>query len=171
MPGQLVTYVPAPAHQEALQRSGPRRIDAIFMGFHESHGLIDNSCSMLVPLEALLTGSGSVRPLRTKDYRIPTKRTFPMARLREWNLMFRGARLVANCSKLEYENEVNKLTDPTTNYSPTIILEEPVGVSNKMAFKHSGPWASDPIDIIEFSNPLADQLPDGGPQTQQLMVK
>lgn len=80
--------------------------------------------------------------------------------------MLSGAQLVANCSKHDDENAANKLTDPTVNLVPTIIFEQPVGVSHKMGFEHSGPWAPDLIDNIEFSKSLADQLPEGGPAAE-----
>ena len=113
-------------------RTGPRGIDAIFIGFSESHGVIDNS-AMLIPLEPLLTGIGSIALLRTHDYNVSSPEpSFLLARLREWNLMLRGARLVADCSKEDYQNEVDKLTDPTTPYTPKIIFERPVVVSHQM---------------------------------------
>ena len=94
MPGQLVTYVPAPVHTKASMRVGTRGIDAIFVGFWEAHGEIDNS-AMLIPLEAILTGVGSISPIRTRDYKLPVERTFPMARLREWNLLLKGGSTVS----------------------------------------------------------------------------
>ena len=68
---------------------------------------------------------------------------FPLARLREWQLMLRGAQLMAKCSRDDFEKEVDKLTDPTSPYVPSIIYERPVGVSNKMGFGKTGPWIPD----------------------------
>ena len=83
MPGQLLTYVPAEIHREAFIRTGARGVDAVFIGFAESHGVIQNS-ALLIPLEALLTGSGSVKPVQNKDWKQTTPdRVFPLARLRE----------------------------------------------------------------------------------------
>ena len=72
MPGQLVMYVPAPIHIKASQGIGPRGVDAILIGFWEAHGRIDNS-AMLTPLEALLTGVGSITPIRTQDFKMPSE--------------------------------------------------------------------------------------------------
>ena len=118
--GQLVAYVPAPVHIKASQRIGPRGVDAIVVGFWETHGKIGNS-AMLIPSEALLTGVGSISPMRTRDFKLPSERTFPMARLREWNLMLKGARLVADCSDEEFKPEIDNLTDASTPHVPTVI--------------------------------------------------
>ena len=83
MPGQSVSYVPAPVQTQASMKVGPRGVDAIFIGFSESHGVIDNS-AMLIPLEPLLTGIGSIALLRTRDYKITSpEASSPLARLRE----------------------------------------------------------------------------------------
>ena len=89
MPGQLVTYVPSEDYKFAYQKAGAKGIEAIFMGFYGVHGSIDNS-GLLIPLEALLVGTGSVKPFRTKDYKVTTsERQFPLARLREWSMLLR----------------------------------------------------------------------------------
>ena len=121
MPGQLATYVPLDGHREAHQRTEPRGVDAVFVGFAESHGIIYNS-ALLIPLEAILTRVGSVRPIQTKDFKIGAEKVFPLARLREWTQMLRSARLVANCSADEYRKEVGKLCDISTPYSPSVIF-------------------------------------------------
>jgi hypothetical protein len=115
------------------------------MGFFEVHGVIDNS-AMLIPLEPLLTGSGSVRPLRTKDFRVISDRKFPLARLREWNTMLRSARLVRQCSNVEYQQEIDNLTDLSNDYRPKIVFEQPLGVSHKMGHVKTGLWMPDVID-------------------------
>ena len=93
MIGQLVTFVPAAVYQESYQRCGPRGVEAIFVGFVKENGIIKN-VAKLIPLEAVLTGSGSVRPIYTKDWRQPhSERQFPSARLRDWKLHLRGAKL------------------------------------------------------------------------------
>ena len=66
--GQLITYVPLDGHREAHQRMEPRGIEAVFVGFAESHGIIHNT-ALLIPLEAILTGLGSVKPILTKEFR------------------------------------------------------------------------------------------------------
>ena len=76
MPGQLVTYVPAEVHKQASGKTGPRGLKAIFIGFYEAHGKIDSS-GLLIPLEPLLSGVGSISPVRTKDYKIPSEASFP----------------------------------------------------------------------------------------------
>ena len=48
MPGQLVTYVPAEVHKQASGKTGPRGLEAIFIGFYEAHGKIDSS-GLLIP--------------------------------------------------------------------------------------------------------------------------
>ena len=128
MPGQLVTCVTAPVHTKASHRIGPRGVDAISVGFWEAHGRIDNG-AMLIPLETLLMGVGSITPIRTRDFKMLSERTLPMARLREWNLMLRGARLVANCSSDEFQHEIDNLTDTSKPYVPKILFEKPTGVS------------------------------------------
>ena len=82
MIGQLVTFVPAEIHQHSYQRCGPRGVDAIFVGFVKEDSIIKN-IAKLVPLEGSLTGSGSVRPIITKDWKVPgPQREYPIAR--EW---------------------------------------------------------------------------------------
>ena len=110
----------------------------IFAGFWEAHGIIDNS-AMPIPLEALLKGVGSISPIRTRDYTLSSERTFPMARLRAWNLMLKGARLVADCSSEELKQEIDNLI-VSKPYVPKIVFEKPTGVSQQMQLS-SGPWA------------------------------
>ena len=63
---------------------------------------------LLIPLEALLLGVGTLKPIRTKDYKhTAAESTFPLARLREWNMMLRGAKLVASCSSAEFQHEID----------------------------------------------------------------
>ena len=166
MPGQLVTYAPAPVNLEAADRTGPRGFEAIFLGFSETHGIIDNS-AILLPLETLLLGTGYIRPLRTKDYRVPAERSFPLARLREWNLMLRSSKLVAECSKEQYQTEIDKLTDPTVSYVPTIIFEQPIGAAQRMGFKQSGPWVPDLTETYDIPA-LADLAPSSEPAVEQI---
>ena len=105
---------------------------------------------MLIPLEALLTGVGSVRPIRTKDFKqASSERTFPLARLRGLSLMLKGARLVANCSQQEFQEEIDKLTDPRNPDVPKVVFEQPVGASHKMGYKHSGPWTPEIQDALQ----------------------
>ena len=81
MIGQLVTFVPAQVYQESYQGCGPIGVEAILVGFVEENGTIKNVAKP-IPLEALLTGNGSVRPIYTKDWRQPhSERQFPLARL------------------------------------------------------------------------------------------
>ena len=85
---------------------------------------------MLVPLEALLAGGTSVRPVRSKDWQIPNgERNFPLARLREWDLMLRSAKLVVECSQEDSCQEVQALSDTKTPYEPKIVFEQPMGGS------------------------------------------
>ena len=67
MLGQVVTRVAPKLHQQAHDEILPRGKEYLF-GFFELHGRIDNS-AMLVPLEALLKGGSSVRPVRSKDWK------------------------------------------------------------------------------------------------------
>ena len=163
MPGQLVTYVPAEVHKRASAKVGPRGLDAIFIGFFEAHGKIDSS-GLLIPLEPLLTGVGSISPLRTKDFRIPGEASFPLARLREWNLMIRGSKLVANISEDEYHDEVSRLTDISTPYIPKVEFERPVGVSHRLEAAKSGIW------IPETCQQLPDAVSDDILESEQAPV-
>ena len=50
-----------------------------FIGFDEENGIIKN-IAKLIPLEALLTGSGSSRPITTKDWKVQgPQRLFPFS--------------------------------------------------------------------------------------------
>ena len=66
--------------------------------------------------------------------------------------MLKGAKLMADCSKAEFETEIDKLVDPSTPYVPAIAFEQPTGVSHRMAFKASGPWESDVEDMVATAN-------------------
>ena len=156
MPGQLLTFVPPAVNVDAFQRIGPRGVDCVFVGFVENYGKIQN-IAMIIPLENLLTGQGSCRPIMTKDWRQSTaERQFPLARQREWGLMLKGAKLMVNCSKAEFETETDKLVDPSPPYVPAIAFEQPTGVSHRMGFKASGPWEPDVEDMVATaSNPIA----------------
>ena len=52
-----MTYVPAEVHKQASGKTGPRGLEAIFIGFYEAHGKNDTS-GLLIPSEPLLTGLG-----------------------------------------------------------------------------------------------------------------
>ena len=164
MVGQLLTFVPAQVHLEAYQRCGPRAIEAIFVGFAENHGSIEN-VAMLIPLEALLAGTGSVKQMLTTDWRQSTsERQVPMARMREWSLMLKGAKLMSSCSSKDFGNEIVKLIDPNIPHFPKIMFEQPVGVSHRMGHKHAGPWEPTTEDHIETSsNPLAIMAAEAEP--------
>jgi len=134
-------------------KAGPRGLEAIFVGFYEAHGVIDNS-AMLIPLEALLTGTGSVKPFRTRDYKIVTaSRQFPLARLREWNLLLRSSKLVAEVSQQQFEEEVEALTDMNKPYVPKVIFERPIGIQHKMGLPPKGLWVADAVE--DLSSPAA----------------
>ena len=75
-----------------------RGVHAIFIHSYETHGVSDNS-AMIVPLDDLLLGNGSVRPLIAKDFRASGERKFPfpLAHMREWNMMLMSAKLMSDC--------------------------------------------------------------------------
>jgi len=156
MIGQLVSFVPAEIHQSSYQRCGPRGVDAIFIGFDEENGIIKN-IAKLIPLEALLTGSGSSRLITTKDWKVQgPQRLFPLARLREWQLTLEGAKLWTSVSRQDFEKEIDRLVDPEVPYVPQVLFEQPVGVSHRMGHKGQGPWLPEIEDHVESSsNPLA----------------
>ena len=97
--------------------------------------MIENP-AMIVPLEALLLGNSSVRPLGTKDFRVSGERRLPLARMREWNVILKSAKLMSDCSIAEFQREIDNLTDTTSEYFPKIILE--FGVSHKTGHLNSG---------------------------------
>ena len=72
--------------------------------------------ALVIPLKALLTGVGSVRPVVTKDFKMGSERVFPLARLREMSEMLRAAKLHANCTADEYKLEIDKLCNSDISY-------------------------------------------------------
>ena len=68
MPGQLITWVPPELHHESHQPVQSRGVDFVSIHFHETHGVAGNS-AMIIPLDSLLLGNGSVGLRQTKDYR------------------------------------------------------------------------------------------------------
>ena len=115
MPAELLTYVPLAGHLEAQERINPRGVECVFCGFDESHGIIHNA-ALVIPLKALLTGVGSVRPVVTKDFDMGSERVFPLARLREMSEMLRAAKLHASCTAEEYKHETDKLCNSDISY-------------------------------------------------------
>ena len=151
-------------HQEAQDRIEARGVDCVFCCFDESHSIIHNA-ALVIPLKALLTGVGSVKPVITKDFKMGNERVFPLARLREWSEMLRSARLYAQCTAEEYKSEVDKLCDPDVSYTHSIVFERPVGVSHRMGSGNSGPWIVDVATESEIPNTSVDQPAVVGPES------
>ena len=131
----------------------------MFAGFYERHGVIDNS-AMLIPLEALLAGGTSVRPVRSKVWQTPAgERHFPLARLRGLNLMLRSAKLVAECSQEDHHLEVQALLDTTAPYKPKTVFEQPMGVSANMGTPGKGIWGMDFLEASKDTPAVKDDAP------------
>jgi hypothetical protein len=90
MPGQLPSFVPPAVNLDVFQRIGPRGVDCVFVGFVENHWKIQNA-AMIIPLENLLSGQGSCRPILTKDWRQSTAaRQFPIGKAKGVELDDKG---------------------------------------------------------------------------------
>ena len=84
---------------------------------------------------------------------VTASRQFPLARLREWNLLLRSSKLVAEVSHQQFVEEVEALTDMNKPYVPEVIFERPIGIQHKMGLPPKGLWVADAVE--DLSSPAA----------------
>ena len=108
------------------------------MCYYERHGVCDGSV-LVLPLESLLTGAGSFTLQRTRDYRVLGEPTFPLRKVRDWNMMLRSAKLWQQADQKTLDDEIHSLLNDK-QYVPKVLFETPRSLKEAAGEKVDGPW-------------------------------
>ena len=138
LPGMAISVVLPKLKQSATDKIFPRGTEFVFMCYYERHGVCDGSI-LALPLESLLTGAGSFALQRTRDFRVVGEPTFPLRKVRDWNLMLKSAKLWQQADQKTLDDEIHALLNDK-QYVPKVIFETPRNLKEASGASTDGPW-------------------------------